>query len=271
MENGGKPATPAKSEPGPGAGARSAKRNDGEEDEEDLEESPILPSSQYEHLICASCVVQNEYLIQAAGTEGWMMVVRAEPAHKDEGERENGVGLTKEWKDQWRVIGRVKEMENGGSKLEERARAISESNLTISQAGEKRKLDSAVDDNADESKIRTKRTRVEEGTTSTSISGAPSVDHVEVDACVPKDTQSSRCSRPISVPSVRILLDAVKAGDTSKTQGDIFLVEGMREKICGCDQVSFILCWPFLLQYTVEMLTACHLGLHNHSVNCLSR
>ncbi|KAI5449729.1 hypothetical protein NCC49_004094 [Naganishia albida] len=59
-------------------------------------ESPLLPSSTYQHLICASCTLKSPLLRRHAGTEGWLMIVPK--AGTD--------ASTTSWPERWEVIGR---------------------------------------------------------------------------------------------------------------------------------------------------------------------
>ncbi|KAJ9093832.1 hypothetical protein QFC20_007045 [Naganishia adeliensis] len=71
-------------------------------------ESPLLPESSYQHLICAGCVLEGAACDgRYAGTEGWMMVVPAEGRKEDV-----------PWAERWVVVGRGAEV-GGKRKAEE--------------------------------------------------------------------------------------------------------------------------------------------------------
>lgn len=220
----------------PDAGAK----DDGAEDEndEDEEESPILPSSTYEHLVCRSCVLGSEYLRAAAGHEGWMMVVRS-----DEGGAKSRVATAQgheagaaDWKDGWSVLGRG-EVEGGASGVDKRlegegaAKNPAPGHDEAQHAGMKRK---PSDDPASPSEANAKRARTE------SLAGGS-------DQLAPLPA-SATCSRLEPLPAIQALLARVEDGDYSMTFGDIFIEEGLREKICVCDRVRIqrVIWWSLL-------------------------
>ncbi|KAJ9092691.1 hypothetical protein QFC20_007291 [Naganishia adeliensis] len=74
-------------------------------------ESPLLPESSYQHLICAGCVLREPLVRRYAGTEGWMMVVPAEGRKEDV-----------PWAERWVVVGRGAEV--GGKRKAEEGESV---------------------------------------------------------------------------------------------------------------------------------------------------
>lgn len=211
-------------------------------------ESPILPSSTYSHLICSSCTVSNPLLTRYAGTEGWMMVVPSlSPSPRDDEQP-----TTMEWKDKWRVIGRREDTSVDGVKHElvEQDKAVGEKRKGLSSPSSP--SPSSLDNPA------AKRTKLVVDSSSgppSTTTDSPNTPTAPAPAAVPV----SVCTAPPPNPTAQAIIHALVASnsnpDSSTTaaaslktnaeaeagvgvKADVFLQEGARESICTCPRVS---------------------------------
>lgn len=149
-------------------------------------------------------------------------MVVASRHRKEKREGGDGGAAIGEWKDQWDVLGRegpraadsntvnpIKKEQNGAQDVRDSA-----------ATGLKRK---AEDDVETSSASDGKKARVEDSDEIGAATSTPS---------------TSTCTRPEPLPAVQALLAQVEKGDYSMTSGDLFIKEGLREKICACERVS---------------------------------
>ncbi|KAJ9123661.1 hypothetical protein QFC24_003432 [Naganishia onofrii] len=209
-------------------------------------ESPILPSSTYSHLICSSCIVSNPLLTRYAGTEGWMMVVPSlSPSPRDEEQT-----TTMEWKDKWRVIGRREDISVDGVKHElvEQDKAVGEKRKGLSSPSSP-SPSSLYNPAAKRTKIVVDSSSGPPSTTTDSPNTPAAVAAVPVSVCTappPNPTAQAIIhallvtgTNPVSSTTAAASLKTnveVEAGVGVK--GDVFLQEGARESICTCPRVS---------------------------------
>ncbi|KZS90154.1 hypothetical protein SISNIDRAFT_475503 [Sistotremastrum niveocremeum HHB9708] len=193
----------------------------GHDDVEDDDESisdPTLPparilSSEYDALICRSCVMSAPILSRWAGTPGVLMLVRQQ--------RKAGETTDPEVPE-WRVIGKT------GDEYEELV------DVALESAGEKRKRESVDDDGTVEQEQ--KRVKLDGSSASSSL---PRPENCLAPRPNPIAQQilAARSMKPLDL------------GAESLGEGDIFLTEGFRDRWCRChsclEELSKL---PFLLE-----------------------
>ncbi|KAJ9098887.1 hypothetical protein QFC19_006226 [Naganishia cerealis] len=160
----------------------------------DANESSLLPSSAYAHLICSACILSRPLLRRYAGTAGWMMLVPSDRAND----------TTAEWAQRWNVIGR-KEV------------VITESNDVAGSIGEKRKDPPVSLESHDAKRLKHDSSDIPTTTVASTKCAAPPQNPIAQHVITALlDTSADDSITPLD------------------PKADVFLLEGAREAICNC-------------------------------------
>jgi hypothetical protein len=180
----------------------------------------LLRPDAYAHLVCRDCITKHRLTRRLAGTKGWMMIL---PRARTPGQDAVAQDGEWEWADRWEVVGKSDGRDAGSSlglsanlKTDEGSEGVKDA------TGAKRK---ANQDAAEAEGQETKRPRLD-----------PASSPAE------GKSRQTRCILPDPVERAQKALDPSndKGNEYPDGQGDVFLIEGEREKLagylqCGCE------------------------------------
>ncbi|KAG8974334.1 hypothetical protein FRC05_007640 [Tulasnella sp. 425] len=202
------------------------------EDEDDADETLLIPPSGYDTFICGACVLKMPAVRRWAGTPGCRMIIRSEA--RETAQPSKAVDFRG-----WEVLGEHIE----GSSAD-----------TPAAEGSTRKRSASPAPGESSSEPPAKKSRLDESASTSSVPSkttpckAPVPNGIAQQVFERLERRKRRQKEEASDAGLLIVDDAEGSFEV-EGEGDLFLSDGWRERWCRCDDcLARLRVWPYLLE-----------------------